>query len=150
VVLPSNITLRNGTATFCAFVKYFDDGSGNLTSGSRFFDFGNGNTTRDSIFAGNFLTSRDLRFETRNGTVDANALTSAQTLTVAIGFWAHLCFSIDAMGSKRAFVNGVLVAGPTAPQATSLSTVVRTTNFFGRPNNASSAYFRGVCVCVCV
>jgi hypothetical protein len=140
VVLPPSVILRNGTATFCAFVKYFDN-SGSLANSARIFDFGNGN--RDNIFMGNTLTSRDLRFEIRNGSADPNPLNAPLALTPAAGYWAHVCTSVDAVGSKRAYVNGLLVGGPTAPQPTTLSTIVRTTNYFGRSNSGISAYFRG-------
>jgi hypothetical protein len=164
VVLP-NITLSS-TATFCAFVRYSDNnGSGILPSGARILDWssGSGSNGNLSVFMGNDLATRDLRFETRNRQgQDPNALIAPQALTLAVGFWAHVCASVDDVGSKRAYVNGVLVAGPTAPQAALLNATVRTTNFFGRSSNSSNAFFRGkrrstqtvcvcvfVCVCVC-
>jgi hypothetical protein len=146
VALPANITLQ-GTATFCAFARYFDDGTGNLPSGARMLDWGNANG--DNIFFGNLLTSRDFRFETRNVLgQDANAVNVPQLLTAAIGYWAHFCSSVDGQGSKRVYMNGVLVAGPTAPQVTSLNTTIRNTNYFGRSNNISNAFFRGGWVCL--
>jgi hypothetical protein len=130
--LPDMATDYTNGITVGAWVYYHS-----LQNASKVIDLGNGSPA-DNILLTHYSVSADLRFEVFKGT-GSNYYLSAQGV-LETNRWLHLVASVDASGNATLYKNGVPVASGTLPLPNSVN---RTSNYIGRSNFATDAFFDG-------
>ncbi len=105
--------------------------------GQRFLDLGNG-AASDNISLYRRGSTNDLSFSVYNGSAAGSEVTASNVLE--LNRWQFFAVTLDAAGFVRIYKNGVPVA---SGQTNVPNDVLRTSNYIGRSNRASDAYYTG-------
>lgn len=142
----------NGTNAYISVPAGFANFSGGITvsvwarptaSGSwaRFIDFGNGQQSDNILFARSG-TSADMRFDVVNGTSASYLATIGSTTGPIVNSqWRLYTATIAPNGTITLYANGVSIQSSTG--ASLPANVTRASNYIGRSNWATDAYYTG-------
>ncbi|HEV8607062.1 MAG TPA: LamG domain-containing protein, partial [Tepidisphaeraceae bacterium] len=133
IQLPSGFADMSNGITMEAWVNPANQGNF-----ARIFNLGNGQGN-DLILVGRYSTTVDTLFvQTYNGTSAGTVLTFANVLDQS--HWTHIAVSITSAGNVLVYKNGRLIgSGASAP----LRNVTRTSNFIGKSDSPTDAYWSG-------
>ena len=150
--LPNNAYSFNGTNAYISIPAGFSDFSGGMTISvwaqptasnnfARFIDFGNGQHDNNILFT-RVGTTANIELDVVNGT-NASYLTSITSTTNPIvnSQWKLYTVTIGASGTATLYANGVSIK--TGSGASLPLNVTRSSNYIGRSNWASDAYYAG-------
>lgn len=104
---------------------------------ARFIDFGSGSGSGNIILA-RYQTTNDLVFQLYTGSVAGGYIRATNAIT--LNTWQHFTATVAANGAGVVYKDGQVVA--TGTTGTGLN-MYRTTNYIGRSNWSSDAYYQG-------
>lgn len=112
-----------------------------VNSWQRIVDLGNGQAS-NNIVVSRRAAGNELVIEVFDGITSGGQVTTADPV-LELNQWQHIAVSIFDTGEVSVYKNGVAVAISGSPTTAVPNNVVRTSNFIGRSNWSTDAYYEG-------